>query len=283
MINILANCDSGVPSQSSDTTTGRTDETMGYGNSGEFGMNQRTIIEDQPSGMHYVVAVSENNCMAISPVFDFSRITCDIQMVEAFKAKQPGDEDFPRAYKCKVWITNLGDIYYLRNYPFTVSLMYTDNASHAVLSTAEVEAGNNSAAYLDITYEQFEGINEDYFWPYIRLTDCTTLRHMIGPYEAETFNVQEREIEWQTNEGYWCIKPFRAKDTLGQQTVVPYDNPEDVYDTESRQLYKDVNSSENTYYLNYNINDNQYWGTILKKRKNSSQYYTFKGWATAPD
>jgi len=280
-------CDTGVPSQSSDPTTGRTYQTMGYGNNGEFGMNWRTR-HTSPSAMHYVVAVSENNCMAISPVFDFSEIKCDIQLVKVYIRKNPGDEN-TLMYKCKMWVNNLGDIYYLRNYPFTVSLMYTDNVDHVVLSTAEVDAGNTSPAYFDITAEQYDAIGNEYFWPYIRLTDCTTLRHMIGPSRHWPFYDEKLEIEWQTNGGYWCIKQFAQNETLDQQDIVFYENAEQINDQRNRQLYATNSETAQTYYLNYNIRSDDYWSSptntksILKKKKSGGGYYTFRGWALQPD
>lgn len=189
-----------------------------------------------------------------------------------------------------MWINNLGDIYYLKNYPFTVSLMYTDNDDHVVLSTVEVDAGNTSPVYFDITPEQYDAINYEYFWPYIRLTDCTTLRHMIGPSRHwPSFHDEKLEIEWQTNGGFWCIKPFVDNETLDQQDIVFYDNAEKVNDQRNRQLYITNSETFKIYYLNYNIKSNDYWSSptntksILKKKKSDGGYYTFKGWAVQPD
>ena len=309
-------CDNGIPSESVDAN-GRKVRTMGYGTTGEFEMNQRT--RDYSDYSHrltnfdgkkvYFVAVTENNCKCISPVYDFAEIEGELQVVAvSFIRHNENNEAIREAItQARVRIKNMDAVtpmqgnaerhklYYLNNFSFTMSLVYTDGVNEAVMGSSIVEKGTTDFVYFDLTGEQYLAMYNEDFWPFVEIKDYTNLRHRIS---VENLGATMLcQMTWKTNGGYWCIEPstdtsFKSEDIYWRVTPIQYSNPEEKGDTDDRKLFYTYSDSttelQPVYLVNYNVDGNNYWpnsaNAILKKKKeNEDGFYQFVGWAEDPN
>lgn len=146
-------------------------ESKGYGTNGEF-----TNIPKSP---FYIIAITENNCRCISPVYDFNTVLAQIVLVkqtteiegsENETEQQPseGEETTPdgetedekepitttskvTSYKFGIKISNVNELYYFKNYSYSAEISCTAISDNNIAGNTTNDAGSNGVVYFDIT------------------------------------------------------------------------------------------------------------------------------------
>ena len=186
--------------------------TKGYGTTGVFTMKQN---------FHkavYIVAVSENNCRCISPVYDFSTVEAQIVLiihtVTTTEPETGGDTDGTTpTYRFGIRISNAKEqnLYYFNNYDFstetTCNVIEGNNKPISLTS----KVCDNGIAYTDISeniYETLESMaknpstkNRLVDNTQVIATDYTGLRHNCSINNNIILRTEEVDAEGKiTNE-----------------------------------------------------------------------------------
>ena len=160
--------------------------TRGYGTTGVF-----TMKENFHKAV-YIVAVSENNCRCISPVYDFSTVEAQIVLiihtVTTTKHGTDVDTDVTTiTYRFGIRISNAKDLYYFNNYDFSAETTCNVIEGNDISISPTSKAGVNSIVYTDISkniYDTLVSIASNPSTKYrlvdntqVIATDYTNLRH----------------------------------------------------------------------------------------------------------
>ena len=160
--------------------------TRGYGTTGVF-----TMKENFHKAV-YIVAVSENNCRCISPVYDFSTVEAQIVLIiHTVTTTEHGtdvDTDVTTiTYRFGIRISNAKDLYYFNNYDFSAETTCNVIEGNDISISSTSKAGDNGIVYTEISkniYDILVSIASNPLTKYrlvdntqVIATDYTNLRH----------------------------------------------------------------------------------------------------------
>ena len=174
-------CHSQVPSEEDPNSLVN---SYGYGTTGNF-----TPVPNNPV---YIIAITENNCRCISPVYDFSTVEAQIVLIiQTVTTTEPGtdaDTDVTTTtYRFGIRITNAKDLYYFNNYDFSAETTCNVIEGNNISISSTSKAGDNGIVYTDISkniYDTLVSIASNPLTKYrlvyntqVIATDYTNLRH----------------------------------------------------------------------------------------------------------
>lgn len=132
------NCHSQIPSEEDPNTLINSD---GYGTTGSF-----TPVPHNPV---YIIAITENNCRCISPVYDFSTVEAQIVLIIHTEVKTP-------TYRFGIRISNAKDLYYFNNYDFSTETTCNVIEGNKISISSTSKVGDNGIAYKGISKNIYE-------------------------------------------------------------------------------------------------------------------------------
>lgn len=155
---LLAHVDTDVKSTVPNTEDAySTKESKGYGTTGIF-----TSIVEKTS--YYVVAVTENNCRAISPVFDFVDLKGVVELSK-IHSKIEDDTGYRDSEENMIgfYIDNLDpskdDPYYFNKYRYSLEATCEIDSLHKVTASGVLSGGTNSPIYAMADSGTFDLLN----------------------------------------------------------------------------------------------------------------------------
>ena len=150
--------------------------TKGYGTTGVFTMKQN---------FHkavYIVAVSENNCRCISPVYDFTSVEVQIILMKytvntagtgegtgsgtstseiTTPPTEEGGEETTKpvtTYRFGIKINNMDNLYYFKYYDFSAEVTCTASEGNNITFNVTRQKGDDSIAYKEISENIYEAL-----------------------------------------------------------------------------------------------------------------------------
>lgn len=150
--------------------------TRGYGTTGVFTMKQN---------FHkavYIVAVSENNCRCISPVYDFTSVEVQIILMKytvntagtgegtgsgtstseiTTPPTEEGGEETTKpvtTYRFGIKINNMDNLYYFKYYDFSAEVTCTASEGNNITFNVTRQKGDDSIAYKEISENIYEAL-----------------------------------------------------------------------------------------------------------------------------
>ena len=279
-----------LTSSSIDDYGNETTGLVGYGTTGVFDLT--TAAEQE----YYIVAVTENNCRVISPVYDYVDVYGGL-LVGIVKRKTEdsssgGDEsndgggDTPtptvtykdiEEYVVGFYVSNAKDVYYLNNFSYTLNGLCQIDDLHKVEYEGDVYAQSDSdnviALYTGITETMYELIKGYMNNPLskgiltrattITVTDKSGLKHICCINTGDISMDEWYAVVYRTDGGYWPA----SSDT----STTPKQ-----YDTSDKTIYLSRNDVSS-----YDICDN--FGEPEPTDEMAEEGYTFIGWYDATD
>ena len=279
-----------LTSSSIDDYGNETTGLVGYGTTGVFDLT--TAAEQE----YYIVAVTENNCRVISPVYDYvdvyggllvgivKRKTEDSSSVGDESNDGGGDTPTPTVtykdieeYVVGFYVSNAKDVYYLNNFSYTLNGLCQIDDLHKVEYEGDVYAQSDSdnviALYTGITEAMYELIKGYMNNPLskgiltrattITVTDKSGLKHICCINTGDISMDEWYAVVYRPDGGYWPA----SSDT----STTPKQ-----YDTSDKTIYLSRNDVSS-----YDICDN--FGEPEPTDEMAEEGYTFLGWYDATD
>ena len=286
-----------LTSSSIDDYGNETTGLVGYGTTGVFDLT--TAAEQE----YYIVAVTENNCRVISPVYDYvdvyGGLLVGIVKTKTEDSSSGGDEsndteeegddkggDTPtptvtykdiEEYAVGFYVSNAKDVYYLNNFSYTLNGLCQIDDLHKVEYEGDVYAQSDSdnviALYTGITETMYELIKGYMNNPLskgiltrattITVTDKSGLKHICCINTGDISMDEWYAVVYRPDGGYWPA----SSDT----STTPKQ-----YDTSDKTIYLSRNDVSS-----YDICDN--FGEPEPTDEMAEEGYTFLGWYDATD
>lgn len=264
---LLSHVDIGVISTVPDTEdASSTKKSKGYGTTGIF-----TSIHEKKS--YYVVAVTENNCRAISPVFDFVDLKGVVELSKIY-SKIEDDTGYHDSEDNMIgfYIDNLDpdkDVpYYFNKYRYSLEATCEIDSLHKVTASGVLSGGTNNPIYAMADSSTFDLLNNYISLPFeignklikkkttFTAVDYTNLTHVFS---AEKLVKKDR---------YRILLSLNDQEGKGTYHFTEI-NP-DESDYTDRALYLEKND---TYELPYVYDDDGakllFWTTLKDAKWNS--------------
>ena len=181
------NCHSQIPSEEDPNSLINSD---GYGTTGSF-----TPVPNNPV---YIIAITENNCRCISPVYDFTRVDVQIILMKytvntagtgegtgsgtstseiTTPPTEEGGEETTETvtgdvevdvtvdtstpvttYRFGIKINNMDNLYYFKNYDFSAEVTCTASEGNNITFNVTSQKGDDSIAYTEISKNIYDAL-----------------------------------------------------------------------------------------------------------------------------
>lgn len=208
---ILEKVVTGASSERYDEETQEDVASSGYGTSGEFklGSNHNAF---------YVIAKTGNNCFAVSPVYDYGKVTVEISLMQSEVTPLDGGET-GITYSIVALITEPEKRYYLRNFSFNCDINL--NVSSSIISDNKtiIKSESDASIYEKVSSLPSTGDSDKLY--YTEVDGQYTVYSYANTWASNTatdtsFNEagDYKEIDFSTNK-YQYIK-------YGDDAEIPY-------------------------------------------------------------